>query len=64
MAQKKPNKTTDKADEKPNEKPNKFHVRVKPGTADWLRKQVSRDARSVPAVIREIVEEKRRASGA
>lgn len=40
--------------------PNDFHVYVKPGTADWLRRQVNRDQPSVPAVIREIVEEAQR----
>lgn len=41
--------------------PNHFFVRgIRPTTADWLRAQVSEDAPSVPAVIRDIVEEKRR----
>jgi len=39
---------------------NDFHVWLKPGTAAWLRGKVNRDAPSVPAVIREIVEEAQR----
>ena len=46
---------------KTNEKrPNNFHVRFRPGTAEWLRGQVNDGAPSVPAVVKDIVEEKRR----
>ena len=41
-----------------------FHVRVKPGTAEWLRGQITTDAPSVPAVIKEIIEAQRRAERA
>lgn len=51
----------EKKTEKKIRKANKFHVRVKPGTAEWLWNQVNEDAPSVPAVIREIVEDKKRA---
>lgn len=43
-----------------NSAPNDFHVYLKPGTAEWLRAKVNRDAPTVPAVIREIVEEAQR----
>lgn len=35
-------------------------VRIKPGTLDWLRERVNDDEPSVPAVVREIIEEERR----
>jgi hypothetical protein len=37
-----------------------FHVYFQHDTADWLRTKVNRDATTVPAVIRKIVEEAER----
>ena len=37
-----------------------FHVYFEHGTADWLRSKKNRDAPTVPAVIRKIVEEAER----
>jgi hypothetical protein len=37
--------------------PRDFHVWVRPRTAAWLRKRRTKDSPTVPAVIREIVEE-------
>lgn len=36
--------------------PNNFYVRLKPRVARWLRNQVSEDATSVPAVIRDVLD--------
>jgi hypothetical protein len=37
-----------------------FHVHFLPDTADWLRSKRNRNAPTVPAVIRQIVEEAER----
>ena len=41
-----------------------FHVRFRPGTIEWLEGQIDDDKDCVPAVVREIVEEKRKATHA
>jgi hypothetical protein len=47
-------------DTKETAEANDFHVYFKPGTADWLRRKRNRNAKTVPAVVREIVEEAER----
>lgn len=55
-------KKNEQKDKKPDEKSN-FHVRFRPGTAEWLRRKVDRDARTVPAVVKRIVEKERHRDG-
>lgn len=38
---------------------NNFHVRLKPGTARWLRTRTTEDEPTVPAVIRKLLDKER-----